>query len=122
MAKSGSFVSVEGFHEIYPSVRYRLRTSSKPTSGPPQARLAVPMSVMAILHHSKIRLSSQGAFPEHFAPEYGNQIDGEGNGQNPESRPRRSDSSQSTQDNLCSSKTWISSDETPSTLVRPLSQ
>ena len=93
MAKSGSFVSVEGFHEIYPSVRYRLRTSSKPTSGPPQARLAVPMSVMAILHHSKIRLSSQGAFPEHFAPEYGNQIDGEGNGQDPESRPRCSDSS-----------------------------
>lgn len=51
------------------------------------------MSALAILHHSRIRLSSQGAFPEHFAPEYGNQIDGEGNGQDPESRPCRSDSS-----------------------------
>jgi hypothetical protein len=53
----------------------------------------VSVSASAILHHSRIRLSSQGAFPEHFAPEYGNQIDGEGNGQDPESRPCRSDSS-----------------------------
>jgi hypothetical protein len=51
------------------------------------------VSDLAILHHSRIRLSSQGAFPEHFAPEYGNQIDGEGNGQDPESRLCRSDSS-----------------------------
>src|SRR6266851_7271162 len=50
-------------------------------------------TALAILHHSRIRLSSQKAFPKHFAPEYGNQIDGEGNGQDPESRPCRSDSS-----------------------------
>ena len=58
-----------------------------------QARFLLSVSDLAILHHSRIRLSSQGAFPEHFAPEYGNQIDGEGNGQDPESRPCRSDSS-----------------------------
>ena len=39
------------------------------------------------------RLSSQGASPEQFAPEYGNHVEGEGNGQDPESRPCRSDSS-----------------------------
>ena len=50
-------------------------------------------SNFAILHHSRTRLSSQAAFPEEFAPEDGNQIDGEGNGQDPKSRSRRSDSS-----------------------------
>ena len=80
------------------------------------------VSELAILHHSRSRLSSQGAFPEHFAPEYGNQIDGEGNGQDPESRPRCSDSSESTQEQLCYPKTGIPSDETASTLIRPLSQ
>jgi hypothetical protein len=73
--------------------------SGKPVIFPQLAKTSrmtcqsVSMSGLAILHHSRIRLSSQGAFPEHFAPEYGNQIDGEGNGQDPESRPCRSDSS-----------------------------
>ena len=42
--------------------------------------------------------------------------------QDPEPCPCRSDSSQSAQENLCYFETWTSSDETPSTLVRPLAQ
>ncbi len=80
------------------------------------------MSASAILHQPRMRLSSQRAFPEHFAPEYGSQIDGEGNGKYPEPRPRRSDSSESTQNHLHYPETGISSDETPSTLIRALLQ
>ena len=53
-----------------------------------------PTSLLGPLYQRRVfRLSSQGASPEQLAPEYGNQVEGGGNGQDPESDPCRSDSS-----------------------------
>jgi hypothetical protein len=57
------------------------------------ANLALEQPAQTAPPETCFRLSSQGASPEQLAPEYGNQVEGGGNGQDPESHPCRSDSS-----------------------------
>ena len=64
---------------------------------PSERNFGIETSSRSSYPDASFRLGRQGAFPEQSAPEYGNHVEGEGNGHDPESRPCRSDSSQSTQ-------------------------